>query len=278
MVISRSLIVLLLALAAPLAYADELSKALADASEQCDGEGSEIFMQSKEGQLIEAHAREQIAQAQQKDQAGNPHAAYDILSQVNFCISKQSSQRIHALEKRIYKELGDETEKKGQLAVAFSWFEKDNSTRADADRVELKIAKAKPDDLETVGGAVSYFKQRNITDSLKTVQALALQNAKQLLAGEDKQFASHLDSDSLKSLEHAGDWLKYAEESENRLATERAEKRGDARVTETSGHFLSSAIDYYGFAKKPEKVKSVRERAKKLGDEAKGKGENELAV
>lgn len=278
MVISRSLIVFLLILAAPVAYADELSKALAEAAERCDGEGSDIFMQSREGQLIEAHARDQIAQAEQKDQSGNPHAAYKILGQVSFCISKQSSQRIYALGKRIYKELGDEAEKKGQLAEAFSWFEKDDSYRADADRVELKIAKAKPDDLQTVGGAFTYFKRRNIAGPLKTVQAMALQNAKQLLAGEDKQFASHLDQDSLKSLEHAGSWLEYAEASESRIANERAEKRGDTRATETSETFLQAAISYYDFAKKPEKAKSVRDRAKKLGDEAKGKGESELAV
>jgi hypothetical protein len=151
----------------------------------------------------------------------------------------------------------------------------------------MKIVQAKPDDLPTFSEGFEYitFAGKHITfagkpDPLKTLRALALKNARQILADEDKQFfeAARISSGTLPMLGKAKDWLQYVEAPESRLAAERAEKRGDTLATETTEHFLSQSIYYYGFAKKPEKAKLVRDKAKKLGDEAKSKGENEVAV
>ena len=272
---SRVLVLLLLSLASPLLYADELSKALADAKEKCDGEGSDIFMASKEGQLIEAHARTQIAQAEKQEQAGDTRAAYETLQKISSCISDQSNKRIQAMKILLGKKLGDEEEKKGRLAEAFDWFVKSKSTD-DADRVMMKRAQAQPEDRSTFSTAFDYFKGRGVASSIRTLRALAMQNAKKLLASEEKQFAAN--RDSLDTLSKAKDWLFYAEAPENRLAVERAEKRGDTLSAETTRHFLRLSISYYDFADMPAKTKSVRDKARKLGDEAKGKGEGESAA
>ncbi len=270
MVISRSLIVFLLLLA-PLGSASAKMYYSEDGSTCSDKD----FNQSVAN----------IAKAKKLEQDGSYRQAYEALNHTECLWATDDEQayrakdkELTAIQKRLYKALGEEAEKKKQLEEARTWFSKDESTRADVDRVELKIAQAKPDNFQIVSHAVNYFKRRNIASSLKTVQAMAVQNAKPLLAQEEKQFASHLDDTSLKTLEGARTWLEYAAAPENRLASERAEKRGDARTTETSATFLKAAIRYYDFANKPEKAKAVRDKAKKLGDAAKAKGENEAAV
>ncbi len=269
---SRVLIVLLLAIASPLLYADD------DSEDQCDGEGAEIYMASKAGQRIEAQARTQISQAEQKEKAGNARAAYDALQKISSCISEASRKRIQIMETRLVKWLGSEAEKNGRFKEAFDWFVKSESTD-DADRVMMKRAQAQPEDHATFSTAFDYFKSRGIVNSIKTLRTIAVHNASQLLAAEEKLFAAnHNTSDTLDTLGKAKDWLHYAEAPENRMAAERAEKRGDTLSVETTRYFLKMAISYYHFADKPEKTKSIRDKAKKLGDEAAHKGEAEVAA
>jgi len=283
MFVSRVLLVLLLTLASPLVYAD------VELSDECDGEGAEIFMKSKEGQRIEAHALAQISQAEQKEKAGNARAAYDVLQKVNSCISDATSKRIEKMQKRLENKFGYEDEKNGRLKESFDWFRKsekhtgikpEERVHDDSVRVMMKIVQAKPEDLPTFSEAFKYINYVGNPALLKTLRTLALKNARQILADEDKQFfdAVRISSGTLGTLGKAKDWLQYVEAPENRLAAERAEKRGDTLATETTRHFLSQSIYYYGFANKPEKVKLVRDKAKKLGDEAKGKGDGEVAA
>lgn len=280
MSVSRVLLVLLLSLAPPFVYAED------ELSDECDGEGAEIFMKSKEGQRIEAHAQAQISQAEQKEKAGNVRAAYDIVQKVNSCISDASSKRIEKIQKRLESKLGHEEEKNGRLKEAFDLFVKSENhsdikpeerVHDDSERVMMKIVQAQPEDLPAFSKAFNYVKNPALK---KTLRALALKNAKHLLADEDKQFfdAVRISSGTLDTLGKAKDWLKYVDAPENRLAAERAEKRGDTLSVETTRHFLSQAVYYYGFADKPEKVKLVRGKAKKLGDEAKSKGDGEVAA
>lgn len=223
-------------------------------------------------------ARAQLAQAEQHERSGNYRAAYTDIRGIEDCLDEGNHRRFLALHTRLHRGLGEEAERRGQYEEAFEWFDTDDNTRPEADRAKLELAQAKPGDLQIVGAAATYFKQRNLASPLQKVQAIALQNAKQLLTEEERQFASHLDSESLKILEHARDWLAYAEPKANGLASERAEQRGDARAAETSATFLSGAIRYYDFAGRPAKAKAVRDRARRFGDEAKSKGENEKAV
>lgn len=281
MSVSRVLLVLLLTLASPFVYAD------VESSDECDGEGSEIFMKSKEGQRIEAHALAQISQAEQKEKAGNARAAYDVVRKVNSCISDVTSKRVDKMQKRLENKLGHEDEKNGRLKESFDWFRKSENhsdirpgerVHDDSERVMMKIVQTQPEDLPTFSEAFNYVKNPALK---KTLRALALKNARQILADEDKQFAtarSASSSGTLPMLGKAKDWLKFVEAPENRLAVERAEKRGDTLFAETTRHFLSQAVFYYGFADKPEKIKPIRDKAKKLGDEAKGKGDGEVAA
>jgi len=283
MAISRVLLVLLLTLASPVVYAEF------EHDDKCDGEGADLFLKSKEGQRIEAHVQTQISQAEQKEKAGNARAAYAIVEKVDSCISDATGKRVEQIQKRLENKLGHEDEKNGRLKESFDWFRKSENhgdtkpeerVHNDSARVMMKIVQAKPEDLPTFSEAFGYINRAGKPDLLKTLRALALKNARQILAGEDKQFfeASRISSGTLDTLGKANDWLKYVEAPENRLAVERAEKRGDALSVETTKHFLSQAVYYYGFADKPEKVKLVREKAKKLGDEAKSKGDGEAAV
>lgn len=284
MSVSRVLLVLLLTLASPFVYAD------VELSDECDGEGSEIFMKSREGQRIEAHAQAQISQAEQKEKAGNVRAAYDIVRKVNSCISDVTSKRIEKMQKRLENKLGHKDEKNGRLKESFDWFRKSENhgdtkpeerVHDNSVRVTMKIVQAQPEDLPTFSEAFKYINFVGKSDQLKTLRTLALKNARQIFADEDKQFAtarSTSSSGTLPMLGKAKDWLKFVEAPENRLAAERAEKRGDTLSAETTRHFLSQAVFYYGFADKPEKVKLVRDKAKKLGDEAKGKGDGEVAA
>ncbi len=254
MTASRTLVLLLLTVAVPAVLADSL----------CPG--------AKEQKQAEA----QFSQADKSEQAGNARAAHAALQKVDSdCLGSASSKRFEPMRKRLGKKLGDEEEKNGRLKEAFEWFEGSGHT-ADAERVMLKRVQARPDDRSTVGTAFEYFKSRGVASSLKTVRALAVQNARQVLATEEKQFAAN--RDSLDTLGKAKDWLYYAEAPENRLAAERAEKRGDTLAAETTRHFLRLAVSYYDFAGKPEKTRSIRDKAKKLGDEAARKGEGEVAA
>lgn len=251
---SRSLLPLLLTLAVPSVFADSLCPEAKD----------------------QKRAEAQLAQAEKSEQTGNARAAHAALQKVDSdCLGSMSSKRFEPMRKRLGKKLGDEDEKNGRLKEAFEWFEGSGHT-ADAGRVMLKRAQARPDDRSTFGTAFDYFKSRRAEAPLKTLRTLAVQNATQLLAAEEKQFAAN--RDSLDVLGKAKDWLYYTEAPDNRLAAERAGKRGDALAAESTRHFLRLAVSYYDFAARPEKTKSVRDKAKQLGDEAARKGEGEVAA
>jgi len=284
MPVSRVLLVLLLTFASPLVCADEEATGVECVMDAGMGHSAQ------EAAKILAGEEAKISQAEQKEKAGNTRAAYDILNNVGTgCMSYASIARIEKIKKRLENKLGHEDEKNGHFKESFDWFRKSENhsdiepekrVHDDSARVMMKIAHAQPEDLPTFGKAFEYIKFAGKPDQLKTLRALAFKNVRQILADEDKQFfeASRMSSGTLGMLGKAKDWLKYVEAPENRLAAERAEKRGDTLSVETTKHFLSQAVYYYGFADKPEKVKLVRGKAKKLGDEAKGKGEGEVAA
>lgn len=274
MVISRSAIVFLLILAAPLNNAIAKKYYSEDGSSCTD----EDFKRGVAN----------IAKAKELEQGGNYRQSYETLKGA-ACLwatdddktFREKLREVEAIQKRLYKELGDETEKKGQLQEAFDWYRKGESYKGDEERVMMKMAKAKPDDFATIKTAFDYFEGNHMADSLKTIRMMAVRNAKPWLDKEDKQFGSkqsEIYGKAFGSLEQARKWLAFAEAPENRMAAERAEKRGDGMASQTTPYFLKEMIRYYNFAGKPEKIKSVQGRAKKLGDEAKGKGESDLAV
>ena len=279
MSVSRMLLVLLLAFASQSVFAvQEMGE-----DEGCDGEGGDVYLRSEAGKRTVARDKAKIAQAEQFERSGNARAAYDTLLKLSSC--SKYDKRLNAMENRLANKVGQEEENKGRFKEAFDWFRKgqlvDGEIKSydNADRAIVKLVQSKPDDIASFRIAFEYVERHNAA-ALKTLRTLAAKNARQILAAEDKQFieASRISSGTLDMLRKAKDWLQYVEAPDNRLAMERAEKRGDTLATETTKHFLSQAIYYYEFADKQEKAKLVRGKAKKLGDEAKGKGEGEVAV
>lgn len=279
MTVSRVLLVLLLALASQSVFAVQ---EMGD-EEGCDGEGGDVYLRSEAGKRTVARDKAKVSQAEQLERSGNARAAYDALQKLSSC--SNYDKRLQAMQNRLAKKIGQEQEKNGRFKEAFDWYRKgqlvDGEVQSyeDADRVLVKLVQSKADDVDTFQMAFESIERRNAV-ALKTLHAIALNNVRQFLAAEEKQFATarSTSSDTLDTLGKAKDWLKYVEAPENRLATERAEKRGDMLSAETTRHFLKQAVAYYSFADKQEKIKAVRDKAKKLGDEANGKGEGEVAA
>ena len=279
MIASRVLLVLLLALTSqPIFAVQEMEN-----EDGCDGEGGDVYLRSEAGKRTVAWDKAKVSQAEQLERSGNARAAYDTLQKLSSC--SKYDKRLQAMDNRFANKVGQEEENKGRFKEAFDWFRKgqlvdgDVKSYENADRVIVKLVQAQPDDIAAFRIAFEYVERHNAA-ALKTLRAIALNNAKQLLVAEEKQFATArgTSSDTLGTLGKTKDWLRYVEAPENRLAAERAEKRGDTLSVESTRHFLKQAVTYYSFADKQEKIKSVRDKAKKLGDEANGKGDGEVAA
>jgi hypothetical protein len=216
-----------------------------------------------------------MKRAEDSEKAGKLKEAFNTASTVAWeCLGNEAGKRREALMKRVGRTLGDQEEKQGRLKEAFGWYQA-SGLEADADRVMLKQANAKPDDTNAVGGAIDHFKRRNNEARVKELRGLASRNVDKWLAAEEKAFAAR--KESREELGKARDWVYYAGTGSAKV-TERAEKRGDTLAADSARRSIENAIAYYEFAEKPQKAKGVRDKARKLGDEHASKGENKLAV
>lgn len=216
-----------------------------------------------------------LKKAEASEKAGKLKEAFSSARTVAWeCLGNDAGKRREALMQRVGRTLGDQEEKQGRLKEAFDWYQA-AGLEADADRVMLKRANAKPDDTNAVGNAIGHFKHRNNEARVKELRGLASRNVDKWLAAEDKAFAAR--KDSRDELGKARDWVYYAGSGSGKVF-ERAEKRGDTLVADDARRSIENAIAYYEFAEKPQKARSVRDRARKLGDEHARKGENKLAV
>ncbi|BAV34980.1 hypothetical protein SCL_2703 [Sulfuricaulis limicola] len=216
-----------------------------------------------------------MKRAEDSEKAGKLKEAFNAAKTVAWeCLGNDAGKRREALIKRVGRTLGDQEEKQGRLKEAFDWYLA-AGLEADADRVMLKRANAKPDDTNAVGNAIDHFKRRNNEARVREMRGIAARNVDKWLTAEDKAFAAR--KDSREELGKARDWVYYAEAGSGKV-TERAEKRGDTLATDDARRSIENAIAYYQFADKPQKAKGVRDKARKLGDEHARKGENKLAV
>jgi hypothetical protein len=108
-----------------------------------------------------------------------------------------------------------------------------------------------------------------------------VKNGDKFLAEEDKVFAARKTSatakmDTLAELGSARSWLELA--SQEKRATERAIRRGDALMAEDGRKALGLAISYYEFAADAKKEQSVRDKARRLGDTHLQKGDKVMAA
>ena len=216
-----------------------------------------------------------LKKAEDQEKAGKLKEAFSAARTTAWeCLGNDAGKRREALMKRVGRTLGDQEEKQGRLKEAFDWYQA-AGLEADADRAMLKRANAKPDDTNAVGNAIGHFKHRNNEARVKELRGLASRNVDKWLTAEEKSFAARMESRD--ELGKARDWVYYAGSGSGKVA-ERAEKRGDTLAADNARRPLENAIAYYEFAEKLQKAKSVRDKARKLGDEHASKGENKLAV
>lgn len=222
-----------------------------------------------------AEAMATLKKAEDTEKAGKLKEAFNAARSVAWeCVGNEAGKRREGVMRRSGKTLGAQEEKAGRLKEAFDWYE-GSGNKAEADQVKLKQVSAKPDDTNAVGGAISHFTYRNDAARVKELRAMAARNVDKWLAAEDRAFTAR--KDSRDELGKARDWVYYAESGSGKV-TERAEKRGDTLAADNARRSIENAIAYYDFAGKPQKVKSVKDKARKLGDQHAAKGENRLAV
>lgn len=218
---------------------------------------------------------QKLKKAEDSEKAGKLKEAFGAARAVAWeCLGNDAGKRREAVIKRAGRTLGDQEEKQGRLKEAFDWYQS-AGLEADADRVMLKRANAKPDDTNTISHAIEHFKRRNNEARVKEMRGVAGRNVDKWLAAEDKAFAAR--KESRDELGKARDWVYYAGTGADKVSG-RAEKRGDTLAADDARRSIENAIAYYEFADKPQKAKGVRDKARKLGDEHARKGENRLAV
>jgi hypothetical protein len=215
-----------------------------------------------------------MKKAEDFEKAGKLKEAFNTAKPIAWECGKDLGPRREALMKQVGRTLGNQEEKQGRFKQAFDWYE-GSRLAADADRVMMKQVGAKPDDTNAVGGAIDHFKRRDNGERVKELRGLASRNVDKWLVAEEKSFATR--RDSREELGQARSWVYYAGGGSGKVA-ERAEKRGDTLAADNARRSIEYAIAYYEFAEKPQKVKRIRDKARKLGDEHASKGESKLAV
>lgn len=226
------------------------------------------------GSREEKAADAQFARAQQAEKAGRWAEAYDAATRANSdCV--RSPNEVRALQHRTAQKLGQEAERKQDLERAFRWYQSAEAL-PDADRVKLAQAKKRPTDVGVMSGAIDWFKRRGDEPDLREVRAIAARNADRAFAAEERAFAG-FGHDSLEALDSARSWLGYAAAGDQR-ALVRAEQRGDTLAADDTRASLGLALRYYQAAGKDEKRKSVREKARRLGEAHAAKGEASMAA
>lgn len=221
-----------------------------------------------------AKSNAKVKQAQDLEKAGRAREAYATAGKVDQdCASDLNA--LDAIKKRTAKIIAIEEEGKSRFAEAFDWYRRAGSEK-DAGRMQRKLVEIKPEDVNTVSHAISYFQDIRDVSGEKDMRAHALKNVEKSLAVEEKQFAA-VERNSLSALGKARDWVYYANAGAERV-TARAEQRGDTLLAEDSRTLLQLALNYYGFADKKDKEQKLRGKARGLGDRAAAKGELEAAV
>lgn len=221
----------------------------------------------EEEKAAAAHMRK----AEDNERAGKLKEAYETAGRIDsMCLAGDGHKRHEALRKRIGLQLGQQEEKRGQLALAFDWY-KSSGNAADADRVKMKQVNASPRDRTAVSHAIDYFRFKNNNARVAELRQLAAKNADIELTSEDKAFAAR--KESFDELGKARDWFYVAGDSAAKKARERAERRGDILLKEDTHRHLENAQRYFGIAESKSKEKAVRDKALQLAQLHEKKGE-----
>lgn len=295
------------------------------------------------GEMSEDCLTEAKAQAAKKayeqvladDKAGRTKQAYDGVLRVNGnCIVggdrntgrlALEEERLTAIRRKSGLKLGGEAENKGRLAEAYQYYN-ENFHGILADRVQMKLATAKPGDFKAVQTGVNYFRNtqkylselpkntnadrarldarhgygpndiawamdpnrdarlKAITGHLSKLQAIATKEGDKYLAEDERIFNARKTSlaakrDTFAELNKARDWLGLF--GQEKLANDRAVKRGDTLLADDSRKSLELAISYYSFPIddfREKRAQKVKDKARRLGDAHLKKGEKKIAA
>ncbi|OGT20984.1 MAG: hypothetical protein A2V90_08555 [Gammaproteobacteria bacterium RBG_16_57_12] len=219
----------------------------------------------------ETTAAVQMRKAEDSERTGKLKEAYELAGRIDsMCLAGDGYKRHEAMQKRIGLQLGQQEEKQGRLAAAFDWY-KNSGNEAEADRVKMKHVNTSPRDRNVVSGAIDHFRFKNNDTRVTELRQLAAKNADLELANEEKAFAAR--KESFEELGNARDWFYLVSEGEAKKVRERAERRGDTLLKESTFRHLENAKRYFGMAEAKSKEKALQDKAMRLAQEHEEKGE-----
>jgi hypothetical protein len=259
----------------------------------------------QERQKLTTEARTAIAKAEKSGKQEELFLAYQDAAG-DDCLAKDLMDKARTNMTKLGRDLAAKAEAKGLLysnepvavkageqrranerASAFAWFEVTGAFN-EANRVMLKAAHAKPDDLKLIEAAWDVDRNRSGPRDPKTgerqpyvspsdyhqeLRQIASANADQLMKAEEKDAqglsggmpeVTKASMGSLEKLKKASDWMKFLPNGD-KSAKARAEQRGDAIMKRSDPMFTQGfARGFYEFAGSP-KLKEVEAKQKEMG-------------
>jgi hypothetical protein len=219
----------------------------------------------------EKAAAAQMRKAEESERTGKLKETFALLEKIDsMCLGGDGYKRHETMRKRVGLQLGQQEEKRGQLAAAFDWYQRSRN-EAEADRVKMKQVNSTPRDRNVVSSAIDHFKYRNNDARVSELRGIAAKNAEFELANEEKAFAKR--KESFDELGRAKDWYYYVGEGAAKKVQERAERRGDILLQENTYRHLENAKRYFNMAEAKAKEKALQDKALRLAQEHEKKGE-----
>ncbi len=207
-----------------------------------------------------------VARAKASEAAGDlKRALQQLTGEARFC-----SDEGDPMFKRVTLRLGQESEKSGQLAQAFSYFETGMHFN-DAKRVGLANLRARPTDRNLASNLLDFMLRNNFADGASEIRTSARSQAQRLLMEEEKSFAIRTPHTEL--LGEAQDWLRIAGDDVAADVKKRALARGDQFAALDYHYALEQALSYYERADARDKQPQVKAKARQIADKLAG-GEN----
>jgi hypothetical protein len=253
---------------------------------------------------MQAEVKKELAAAARAEKSGRPaeiFLAYQAVLMDGCMRDKNIEAKYRAALPRLARDLAKAAEARGLLSnkeplgtdgktAAFAWLEASGDYN-EANRVMLKAAHAKSDDLEFFKTAWDVDQRRYTGDSKtgerkpyaspaayrQELQKIASANADRLMKAEEKDaqgLAGNVAAvatatmNSLDRLKKASEWMKFLPDGDKQ-ARARAEQRGDTIMKRPDPTFTQmNAVSYYEFsgsAKAKAAAKQVQAKQEEMG-------------
>jgi tetratricopeptide (TPR) repeat protein len=206
---------------------------------------------------------------------GNYLVAMAEIRRVPACAPDVNFEQLATLRLHVARRLGEQEEKGGRFKDAAAWFQEADRP-VDVDRVMDEWGKSASHDPDVFEKVYRYFENgRPNPARLAELRRIAVRNADEELANEDKAFTRFRDTTDL--LDKARHWLRYVEGGEMKVM-ERAVLRGDTLAKQESPGTFESALTYYRYAEDQQREALLRDRALGLAEAHERQGESALAI